>query len=427
MSATAEIETSPPAFWYCLSPVDILMFRDAKPFSPGVRAWASGQFPPSGDAIAGALRSLLPTPSSGSPTAPQLRLTGPFFCYGDRGQAEIYLPRPLGHVGDCPLAPLPWLVDSPWTQHGRWNQYLPAPLMKVGGDQGNDDRDQDTPFRQFLPLAVVQTYLQSGRLERQSWLRPDWEPEQPWVEEVRAHNAIAPGTRQVKDADGYFVETAVRMQPGWLIAIGVDAATHQALAQRGDVLALRLGGEGHRALLQRAATLDAPWAALQRQSEQNFQQGGRAIAYLVTPGVFERNRRATGSAQPRATCRAWPWEWKPVRSRGDRQANNNPQNDPPPLQSAEVLAGVATAKPQAIAGRVRSKDKAHNSIPAPQVFAAVPGSQYYLERPTRLFQEQTPEPGRPPLPPKVKRWRSLGYSELLWVPYADHSPGATPT
>ncbi len=406
-------------YWYRLSPLDILMFRDAKPFAPGQRAWASGQFPPSGHAIAGALRSLL---TQGANTPLPLRLTGPFFGHGDRGHEVLYLPRPLGYMGDHPLAPLPWLVDSPLAKHGHWDRRLPAPLMRIGGDQDNYDRDQDSQFRQFLPLFVVQAYLQSGRLEREQLLRPDQEPEQPWIEEIRAHNAIAPGTRQVKDADGYFVETAVRLMPGWSIAIGVDAATHQALTHLGDGLVLHLGGEGHRALLQRAEMLDKAWATLQQQSEQNFQQGGRAIAYLVTPGVFERKRRITSRSIPKATCQAWPWEWKLVPYRGDRQPSHQQNaNSPGDNQPDSVLVGVATAKPQAIAGRVRDQDNPRSSVPGPQVFAAVPGSQYYLEQPQRLFQEQDDAPA------KVKRWRSLGYSELLWVAYSGHQTGGAPT
>ncbi|MFN5658855.1 MAG: type III-B CRISPR module-associated Cmr3 family protein, partial [Pseudanabaena sp.] len=39
-------------FWYKLTPLDVLMFRDAKPFSPQERAWAGSVFPPNNHAIA---------------------------------------------------------------------------------------------------------------------------------------------------------------------------------------------------------------------------------------------------------------------------------------------------------------------------------------------------------------------------------------
>jgi len=46
--------------WYKLTPLDILLLRDAKPFAPGERAWAGGNvFPPNGHAVAGAIRAAL--------------------------------------------------------------------------------------------------------------------------------------------------------------------------------------------------------------------------------------------------------------------------------------------------------------------------------------------------------------------------------
>ncbi|MCG9886940.1 MAG: CRISPR-associated protein Cmr3 [Cyanobacteria bacterium] len=389
---TEATVTDSRTFWYALSPLDILMFRDAKPFSPGVRAWASGQFPPSGHAIAGALRSLL---APGEQTGLRIDLTGPFFCHGDRNREVLYLPRPLGYVGDQPLSPLPWLANSPLAKHGRWDRRLPAPLTLTGGDRGEDaPKDKDAPkARKFFPLPVIHAYLEHGSIAPDASQPPKGEPEQPWMEEVRAHNAIAPGTRQVKDEDGYFVETAVRLFEGWSLAIGVDQRTHEALERFQNGAVVRLGGEGHRALLRRTPALDGPWATLQHQSDRNFQQQGRAIAYLITPGIFERRRHTAGQATSHATCQAWPWGWKTVQQGG-------------------ILAGVATAKPQAIAGRVREKENSHSSIPAPQVFAAAPGSQYYLEKPMHPFQGSE-EQGR------MRRWRSLGYSELLWVRYPE--------
>ncbi|MFN9557259.1 MAG: type III-B CRISPR module-associated Cmr3 family protein, partial [Dolichospermum sp.] len=46
-------------YWYKLTPLDILMLRDAKPFSPQERAWAGSIFPPNGHTIAGAFRGIL--------------------------------------------------------------------------------------------------------------------------------------------------------------------------------------------------------------------------------------------------------------------------------------------------------------------------------------------------------------------------------
>ncbi|MCS7030135.1 MAG: hypothetical protein NZL92_01195, partial [Gloeomargarita sp. SKYG116] len=60
--------------WYTLTPLDVLMFRDAKPFTPGERAWASGRFPPTGHVISGAIQAYLAKPA-------KLRIRGPFLCF----------------------------------------------------------------------------------------------------------------------------------------------------------------------------------------------------------------------------------------------------------------------------------------------------------------------------------------------------------
>jgi CRISPR-associated protein Cmr3 len=69
-------------YWYTIAPIDILLFRDAKPFTPGERAWAASVFPPSGHTIAGAIRNIIDR---------QLELIGPFLCYHN----TLYFPRPL--------------------------------------------------------------------------------------------------------------------------------------------------------------------------------------------------------------------------------------------------------------------------------------------------------------------------------------------
>lgn len=341
---------------------------------------------------------------------PQANLTlrGPFLCR----QEELYFPAPIGYFNGHPLAPPEWRSDRSTYRYARYPENRPVALVRQTdptipknrtrrcGEEDLDDEEEGNksdprPYRKWLPSSVVFQYLESGAIERENWRVPcqQTDEKEPWIEEVRPHNSLEPGTRQVKQESGYFVETAVRLKEGWSLAIGVDADTHEKLTRYGLPLAIRLGGEGHRAILRRAEQLDAVWQTLQQQSEANFQnsQRKRAIAYLVTPGIFERKHNGV------ATCRPWPWEWKLKRSAPDG-----------------ILAGVATAKPVPIAGRIRGKaddqPNANPSIPAPQIFAAAPGSQYYLERPDRLFSEIKTDS-------RANRWRQLGYSELFWIPY----------
>ncbi len=159
--------------WYTLTPLDVLLFRDAKPFTPGERAWAGSTFPPSGHAIAGALRSLSQSQDE------KFKLTGPFLCKDNR---TLYFPRPLGFVGSTPLVPLDWDEANP-LHHALSADNQPRPLAKPSwlarqdGDEGSDRPGQS--YRQYLPFEVVQHYLKEGQVAESGWQRPDCEPERP--------------------------------------------------------------------------------------------------------------------------------------------------------------------------------------------------------------------------------------------------------
>lgn len=375
--------------WYTITPLDILLFRDAKPFTPGERAWASSTFPPNGHTIAGALRKLLGDKID-------LQITGPFLCRDE----TLYFSRPIGFVGSIPLVPLAWDENSNLHQ-ALWDKQQPCPLVKPS-DCNNEDERKDAEignykFREYLPFTTVKNYLESGKIKRSDWLTEDKTKTEiePWLVETRSHNAIQEGTRQVKDADGYFVENAIRLKEGWSLAIGLDQAIKTPAI-------IQLGGEGHRAILQRVEALDNQWQKLQESSKKNFDAGGKSIAYLVTPGVFER-RDTRHNHQ--SVCRAWPSEWKLAHS-----VNSN--------QKIGLLVSVSTASALPISCRIRDKDDREKSIPAPQVFAARPGSLYYLSQPKELFQDN-PGLNKKGEPHKIKVWRQLGYSELLWINYKE--------
>ena len=357
-------------YWYTLTPLDILLFRDAKPFTPGERAWSQSVFPPNGHAIAGALRGVLNKST-------ELQIIGPFLCCSGE---TLYFPRPFGYVGTTRLIPLDrnWHQNLPLHQ-ALWDQHQPCPLVKP---INKDNSEKDQKYCQYLPFEVIEKYLHTGEISLNDWKTEDESQAKPWKVETRPHNAIEPGTRQVKDADGYFVENAVRLQPGWSLALGINQEITTPVT-------LRLGGEGHRAILHRCDYLAKQWDSLQQLSQANFSQKQRSLAYLVTPGVFERKHD-----QGKSMCQAWPWEWKLAHT-----VNGN--------QTPGHLVSVATDKPVPISCRFRNNE--NNSIPAPQVFAAPSGSVYYLNQPQHLFQDDPTT--------KVHVWRQLGYTELLWVPF----------
>ena len=202
-------------FWYRLIPLDVLLLRDAKPFTPGERAWAGSTFPPTGDAIAGAVQGLLGK-------IPDLNITGPFLCRQVQHEQKLYFPRPLGFVSDRSLIPLPWLDSS---NQMKFEQAAPQPLVTAFDDRDHEsDEDAKTiKYRQYLPADVVLEYLESSKIDSKAWECECDSEEKPWKIESRSHNSITPGTRQVKDESGYFVENAVRLHPDWSIAFAIDS------------------------------------------------------------------------------------------------------------------------------------------------------------------------------------------------------------
>jgi CRISPR-associated protein Cmr3 len=371
--------------WYSMTPLDVLLLRDARPFSPGDRAWASSVFPPNNHTISGALNTLFQRSQR-----KKFQIKGPFFCF----DKTLYFPRPLGFVGTTPLVPVDWDENSP-LHHVKTNPLQPRPLVTPSWSQQDDqkeDASQKQPnYRQYLPYTTVVEYLQTGKIQPANWQVQNLGEDQPWSVETRPHNTIKENTRQVEEADGYFVENAIRMLPGWSLAIGIDIEIDTPTT-------IRLGGEGHRILLHRCDELNEQWQILQDLSQRNFisasESASKAIAYLVTPGVFERKERYF--SKDVSNCQAKPWEWKLTHT-----GNSN--------QTPGGLVSFATDKALAISCRFRDKNDESKSIPAPQVFAATPGSLYYLNKPQGLYQDN-PET-------KANSWRKLGYSELLWIKY----------
>lgn len=357
-------------YWYTLTPLDILVFRDAKPFSPAERAWSESEFPPTGTAIVGALRNSI---ASGR----QLSLCGPFLCQDQ----TLHFPVPLNYVSNSPLVPCTWLPRDHSSQLMRWDRQQPVPLVPRRAHSEDADDSQEK-LRRYLKASELLALAQGKPLAR--WSTTD--SPQPWCTESRSHNAIQADSRSVKDESGYFIETGIRLEQGWSLAIGVDALTHTKLSQLAAPITARLGGEGHQVVIERCAELDPQWQSLQVASQATFAAGKRSLAYLATPGIFERVKLR--NQRRLSMCQAWPWEWE-----------LSTQGGP--------LVSVATARAMPISSRLRDQQN-HSSQPAPQVFAAPPGSTYYLEQPTPLFQdEHTDHP--------VHSWRTKGFSELLWL------------
>jgi len=382
-------------YWYKLTPLDILMFRDAKPFSPQERAWAGSVFPPNNHAIAGAIRSSFNIDG-------HIQLKGVFLCCHD----ILYFPRPFNYVNGTRLTPVCWLPQDHPSRHMLWDKDKPVPLVLDKSNSDNSQREtDDKKYRQLLPFDVVHKLLEGKPLVHEDWMvaHEQEQKEKPWIIEVRSHNAIEDGTRQVKDSDGYFVETAIRMLDGWGLAIAVDELTDKKLSQKGKSLVMRLGGEGHRILLERCSDFDNQWQKLTKISLTNYRAkeealthdptSAKILAYMVTNGVFEKSTDRGSTFGKRSICRPYPWEWK----------------------LNQELVSVATDKPIPISCRFRNQGG--QSVPAPQVFSARAGSVYYLNRPAELWQSLAEHPKGKDKANPYKVWHDLGYAEMFWIKY----------
>jgi CRISPR-associated protein Cmr3 len=79
--------------WYTLTPLDLLLFRESKPFSPGDGAWAKGLFPPLPTAVFQAIRSA--TDAYGDTRDRNLNFIGPFLIYEPLGaKPTLWMPTP---------------------------------------------------------------------------------------------------------------------------------------------------------------------------------------------------------------------------------------------------------------------------------------------------------------------------------------------
>ena len=379
--------------WYKITPLDVLLFRDAKPFSPGERAWASSIFPPSGHTIAGAIQNLLQT-------TVDLTITGPFLCRDE----TLYFPFPMSYDSRTKPVPTPFIPLS-WDDNHHLKKFLrtdpsrPQPMVRASWVNSQPGGKKSQYF-QFLPDDIVLDYLTEGTITESKWEKIKLETNarsKPWREETRTHNTMNLGSRQVKDADGYFVENAIRLDEGWSLAIGIKINNHNVTIPEQKVF--RFGGEGHQALWEKSEQLAQKWQQIKKKSQENYfnqESKRRVLAYLVTPGVFERRK------QGNAFCKPHPWEW----------SCSKPDNP---------FVSMATDKPLPISCRMRWQDK---SIPAPQVFAAPAGSVYYFKEPPYLFKRNEQDDNENVAlfqesyqAKKINRWRKLGYSEMLWLPF----------
>ncbi|MHC5915533.1 MAG: type III-B CRISPR module-associated Cmr3 family protein [Nostoc sp.] len=305
--------------WYKIEPLDVLLFREAKPFSPGEGAWAKGIFPPMPNAVFQALRwavnSQVEVGTSDrefkQKAEEKLQFIGPFLLRDVPNGQELWLPTPkdllclkirsqnleenseYDKIGELEkwsrlVCLQPNDINSPEWQYvicgsgslgesQTENQFVPMvpPTPSESEDicnslesRGKQEWISGRPFAWIKASALVR-YLKGESLTNPEDFHSD-----PWSSQVLPHIQMSTDKRQVKDEDGYFTEVAVRLHTSWQLVVAVNADIEPSV--------VRLGGEGHRALVSPLASLP-DWEKIKPFMEQD----GSSKAYLLTPGLAQ--------------------------------------------------------------------------------------------------------------------------------------------
>jgi len=288
--------------WYAIEALDVLLFREAKPFSPGEGAWAKGMFPPMPTAVFQALRSVTKTDK----TTEKLEFMGPFLLRETSISQELWLPTPkdllcVRERSDNPdenpeydkieqldewfrlVCLQPLSLESPVWKYVccgsaslEENHLLPMipPPIADNADicdslsvRGKNEWICGRP-KPWMKVGALIQYLKGESLYNPQDFHDD-----PWSVQVLPHIKMQTNQRQVQDEDGYFTEVAVRLHTGWKLVAAINTTLESSV--------VRLGGEGHRALVSPLESLpdcDAIEEFMRPSSHRNK-------AYLLTPGL----------------------------------------------------------------------------------------------------------------------------------------------
>jgi CRISPR-associated protein Cmr3 len=269
-------------YWYSIEPLDVLLFREAKPFSPSEGSWAKGQFPPLPITVFQSLRSALEQYQQKNR---DLEFLGSFLLDQDD---NLWLPTP--------------------------KDLLAVSKRRINEEAGGDDLDEKTNdwhrIERLQPIEEkVRKYIPFDSDELKPMVTPSIKPDeficgrpQPWIKadaliqylqgetltnsknfhedpwnvQILPHIRMQSGTRQVRDEEGYFTEVAIRLRSGWRLVAAISAKLEQ--------MVVRLGGEGHRALISSLPDFQ-PWRNLATYEQP---KDGSNFAYLLTPGIAEK-------------------------------------------------------------------------------------------------------------------------------------------
>lgn len=431
-------------FWYAIEPLDVLLFRESKPFSPGEGSWAKSLFPPLPITVFQALRSLeIFYGSKKEDKQRDLSFIGPFLM-DDKDRLWLPTPKDLIAIQDIGIGDK---EDDDETEYEEENneqleesdnlnkeqqtkkirEWKRLDRLCPKNEQPNWDYlvfpDTDNSLEPMVPPQLKSEYV-CGELKSeyvcgapQPWIKAQalcqyFQGElttistedfcnDPWSVQVLPHIHMETGTRQVRDNDGYFTEVAIRLKPGWKLVAGIskkitknaEDKTSTTSAATPEIQVVRLGGEGHRALVMRLKD----WHGWQDLEKFLTPSSGSKVAYLLTPGLAR--------AEPDAPIYgAYPCEW------------------------SSRLAGCATSRPLLWGGVSSIKRRTNSQQEGELEFSLLPQRAFVQPGTVYLFKElppfQSSESSQLLLLPNTeknnldKKWvetfKTLNYGMLLW-------------
>jgi len=379
--------------WYSMSPLDILLFREAKPFTPGEGSWAEGLFPPLPSPVFQALRSALPQYEQ---RQRDLEFLGPFLMDDDN---TLWLPTPkdLLCIGKKPPNQQETPDDNFEETAQSWektDRLIPNTADVLLSDHTPLSQSWQyiigsQPLAVMVPPPLTENQFISGRpkpwikaealvkyLQGTSLFDPNDFHDDPWEVQVLPHIHMETGKREVKSEQGYFTEVATRLHSGWHLGMACNAEIEETTV-------VRLGGESHRALLQPIA-MPKGWETLEGFTSPDT---NRKCAYLLTPGLAQK-------VPEEPIYSIYPYYWE--------SALEGCISDRP------IMWGGVSQIQRRVTGTLEKQETEFSLLP--QRAFVPPGSIYQFK--------ELPDQTDLLLPPRGDVWlqtfQQLNYGKLLW-------------
>lgn len=378
-------------FWYAIEPLDVMLFREAKPFAPGAGAWAKGQFPPFPHTVFQALRWAFGA-SSPQEAGDRLEFLGPLLL---DEQEQVWVPTPKDLVcirtraedenGEEMEEDTVSESAALWQRTDRlrplistypyffYQELKPMVLPALAEDEVVCGQ----PYG-WMKLEALFQYLRG-----QNSTQPKDFCANPWSVQVLPHIQMKGGEKQVLEEDGYFTEVAIKLHAGWRLVAGLSVEIGQCPCS------VRLGGEGHHAMVSLVLENEV-LGALNDATDENASYN---FAYLLTPGLAGKEGVYT----------TYPDDWQ-ARLAGCV------------TDKAILWGGVSTIWRKvylSAEGGATSSEKQKEFGVLPQRAFVPPGTVYVFSTPSALQEHLLPEAAGK----WVETFKQLNYGKLLWGVY----------